>query len=611
MNKLFFITLSIQLTCLCNAFSQGTVSGKLKNKGNNPVEYANCVLLNSSDSTLVKAAISDENGKFVFENLEPGNFLFMTSQVGYKSYSSPVNFTGSDFLLPDITLDDGVVNLKEANIVATKPLIEHQVDKTVVNVENTIVNTGSTAIEILKRSPGITVDSDGKISLKGKQGVLVMIDGKPTYLSASDLYTMLKNMRSDELSKIEIITNPSAKYDAAGNSGVINIKLRKKQNHGLNGTVRSSYGQGVYPDFGAGLNLNYRNERFNAFGSYDYGQSFYFEKNTLLRNFIEDPTINREASVFDQSTFDKARSEENNAKAGIDFFLNSKHTIGILSKFNFNTNDDRTESTTLIKKNDAAVPDSGYTTINSSDGIWNNYSFNINHRFEIDTTGREVTTDIDYAAYDNRKNFDFVTDYFSDQPGYVPYTEKERNEQPATITIQSAKIDYVQPLGKKMKLEAGLKSSYVITDNDVKYFRIIDEQDIIDIGKTNHFKYKENINAAYTSVQREFGKISAQIGLRAEQTVSKGEQLTTEKNFKHDYLQLFPSAFIRYKLNDKNQFGLNYSRRIDRPAYQQLNPFKYYLDPRTYQEGNPDLNPQMTHSFEFFSHFYGCYYHNY
>ena len=577
----------------------GTISGVLKDKNGSSIAFANTVLLHATDSTLVKAAITDESGKFEFENVNAGRLLFMTLQVGYKSFSKEIEFKGINYAMPDVVLDAGVVNLKEAHITATKPLIEHQVDKTVVNVENSIINTGSTAIEILKRSPGISVDNDGNISLKGKQGVLVMIDGKPTYLSASDLFTMLKNMRSDELSKIEIITNPSAKYDAAGNSGVINIKLRKKQNLGLNGSARVSYGQGVYPDFGTGINLNYRNQKFNVFGSYDYEQSFYFEKNTLLRNFQQGDDV----SKFDQFTFDKARSENHSSRAGMDIFINSKHTLGVLSKVNFNTNDDKTVSTTYISKNLLTVPDSGYSTVNKSNGKWNNYSFNINHRFEMDTTGRELTTDIDFAKYENRKDFNFVTDYFSDLPGYIPYTETERNEQPATITIQSAKMDYSQPVGIKMKLEAGLKSSYVVTDNDVRYFKIIDNTDIPDTGKTNRFTYRENINAAYVSLQREFGKIQAQLGLRAEQTSAKGEQLTTNKNFTHDYLQLFPSAFLSYKPNDKNQFGLNYSRRIDRPAYEQLNPFKYYLDPRTYQEGNPDLDPQMTHSVEL-SHTY-------
>lgn len=581
------------ISLLSKAQSTGTIAGKLTDTQNNPVEFANVVLLNSADSSLAKAALSDESGNFLFENLDAGNYLINATQIGFAPYSAVINFDGNNKQLLPITMQKGAVELKEANIVASKPLIERQVDKTVVNVENTIVNSGTTAIDILKRSPGITVDQDGNISLKGKQGVLVMIDGKPTYLSAADLYTMLKNMRSDELSRIEIITNPSAKYDAAGNSGIINLKMRKKQNLGFNGSARASYGQGVYPDFGTGINLNYRNEKFNVFGNYDRGKSFYYEDTRLIRRFRETDYT----STFDQKSFEKTESDNNNARAGADFFLNGKHTIGVLGKVNFNNNDGSNTSTTQIS-NLVATPDSGYTTINKNNSEWNNYSININHQFAIDTTGRELTTDIDYAHYNTKRDFNFITNYFSANKAYIPYTEKERNNQPAEISIQSAKIDYTQTIFKKFKLETGLKSSYVSTDNDVKYFWVVDEKDIADTNRSNRFKYNENINAAYTSLQTEKGKWGFQLGLRAEQTIAKGEQITTSENFKRDYIQLFPSAFVNFKLNDKNQFNAKYSRRIDRPEYQQLNPFRYFLDPKTFQQGNPDLEPQLTNSFE-------------
>lgn len=593
MNR-FFIALSmVMISFKILAQQTGELSGRLKNKKNNPIEFANLVLLNSNDSSLVKASLSDENGNYLFEHIAAGNYLLMASMVGYQKYSAPLVVLGINTTLPEITMESGSVNLTEANIVGLKPLVEHHIDRTVVNVENTSINAGSSAIEILKRSPGITVDQNGKVSLKGKQDVLILIDNKPTYLSSSDLANMLKNMQADELSKIEIMTNPPARYDAAGNAGVINIRLRKKQNLGFNGSLNGSYGQGIYPDFSTGIALNYRKEKFNVYGSYNYGQRFSFEKNQLIRLFSSDSLT----SEFDQHTIDKTKNDEHHGRAGIDYFINSRHTLGLVVKGNFDQSDDRTISTTDIRNNREAV-DSGYTTINKSIGHWNNYSINLNHQYIIDSTGRELTADVDYAQYNNRENFNFQTDYFSTLPGYVPYTEIERNNQPATIAIQSAKIDYSQTIFKKLKLDAGLKGSYVVTDNDVHYYVMENNQEITDTTRTNHFKYKEQILAAYSSVQGKFGKWGLQAGLRVEQTIAKGEQYTTSQNFAKNYIQFFPSVFVTYQINDKNLVGLNYSRRIDRPAYEDLNPFRHFLDPRTYEQGNPDLQPQLTHSFE-------------
>ncbi len=589
---LTLITLIFTLTYTSSYARPDDIHGLVTDKQNKSVEFANVVLLSATDSALVKAAITDESGKFIFEGIPVGNYIILVAQIGFEKYSAHITLNGTNKDLPAIQLQNGAVNLKETTVSATKPLIEHHIDKTVVNVENSIISAGSTLIDILKRSPGVTVDNDGNVSLKGKQGVLIMMDGKPTYLSQADLTNLLKSLRSDDISQVEIITNPSAKYDAAGNSGIINVRLRKKQNLGFNGSWHSSYGQGVYPDFSFGPNLNYRTEKFNLFGSYNFWRGYYFEDNHLVRKFTEESAV----SVFDQNSFDKARNDNHNVRAGMDYFFNDKHTTGFLFRSNLSTNNDRTTSTTAV--NNAGFLDSSYTTENKNDSKYTNFTFNVNHVFHIDTTGREISADVDYATYDNSTDFNFRTDHYSGNPSYIPYTDLEKSIQPATITIRSAKVDYTHPFHKKMKLETGVKSSYVETDNDVKYFHIIDNNDVKDTGKTNHFIYQENINAAYLNWSGQFGKLGLQFGLRGEQTIAKGEQITTAQNFERDYLQLFPSAFINYKISDKHEVGLNYSRRIDRPAYQQLNPFRYFLDPYTFQEGNPALEPQYTHSVE-------------
>ncbi len=576
------------------------INGSIKAEDNTPVPFANVILINAGDSSVVKAAITDENGDYKFENIVKGNYKIMIAQLGYeKQYSEPIEVStdGETINSKNFSVKTSAVNLHEATVTAMKPLIEHRIDRTIVNVENSIVNAGATALEILKRSPGVIVDNDGNIALAGKQGVLVMIDGKPTYLSPRDLYELLRNTNSDQLSLIEIITNPSAKYDAAGTSGIINIKMRKKQTTGFNGRAQVSYGQGVYPDFGTGFSLNYGSQKFNVFAGYDYMNGYYFEKINLSKKFDQGDYT----STFLQHSYDKGQYINNSFRGGADFFLSKKHTLGFIAKGNRFTNHDHTTSTTDIY-NLSEISDSGYVTYNNSDSKWSNFSGNINYRFQIDTTGRELTADADYAKYNNHNNFIFKTDHYFTGNDFS-YTEYATDEQPAIIDIRAFKVDYTHPVNNAIKIETGAKTSYVTTDNDVKYYNYYSDVPVFDSGRSNHFKYEENINAIYLNGSAEFGKIGLQAGLRTEQTISKGKQYADNSSFDRNYVEFFPSAFFSYKFNDKHQSNASYSRRIDRPAYQQLNPFKYFIDPYNYMEGNPLLEPQITNKFEL-SHTY-------
>jgi outer membrane receptor protein involved in Fe transport len=593
--KKFLLFILILSSGLIQAADNATISGTIKDDKNSPLPYATVVLINSVDSSIVKGELTDDGGKYKFENISNGNYHVMVAQLGFeKIYSEGFEITSASVNIPvsDLSLKASAVQLQEATVTAMRPFIEHRIDRTIVNVENSIVNAGATALEILQRSPGVTVDNDGNIILAGKQGVLVMMDGKPTYLSQKDLYELLRNTGSDQLSSIEIITNPSAKYDASGTSGIINIKMRKKQNTGFNGRVQISYGQGAYPDFGSGFNLNYGSEKVNIFSGYDYMNGFYYERINLLRKFTE----NGSTSAFKQHTFDKGHFQNHNFRGGADFFLSKKHTAGILVKSYQNFNNERTTSTTDIFNN-SEISDSGYVTFNQNESKWTNISGNLNYRYQIDTLGREFTADADYAHFSNASDFIISTDYYL-TGSYYTYGELATSQQPAKIDIRSFKVDYTHPFSSIMKIETGAKASYVTTDNDVQFFNYAADVPVLDITKTNHFKYSENINAVYLTWSSEIGKFGLQTGLRAEQTISKGDQFVDNSSFERDYLQLFPSVFMSYKFSDKHQLNSSYSRRIDRPAYQQLNPFKYFIDPYNYMEGNPLLEAQLTNSFE-------------
>lgn len=349
---------------------------------------------------------------------------------------------------------------------------------------------------------------------------------------------------------------------------------------------------------GTGLNLNYRNKKINFYGSYNYSFRKGFNNLTLYRKFSQN---NQVQTAFDQNNLLIFPFNFNNAKAGLDYFVSKKTTVGIQLNGIDNRFKPNGENTTFINDGNQQLL-SSFRTSNRSQDRWSNYAINFNLKHTFDSTGRELTIDADHALYDNQTYQNFTTRYFDGMNNPLN-TAILKGDLSGNLYIYSFKADYTHPLGKQGKVEAGFKTSFVKTDNDVKFFNVIESQDVYDKNKSNHFIYKENINAAYLNYQRQFKKINIQLGLRGEQTVADGNQLTTGATFNRNYFQLFPSVFITQQINKLHQIGYSYSRRIDRPSYQQLNPFRFFLDPTTYREGNPFLLPQLTHSFEL-SHTY-------
>ena len=572
----------------------GNISGSQK-----PIENATISLLTEKDSMMVKTTISDKEGKFEISALAYGKYLLLVQSLGYKKYYSE---------LLEITLDNKSYNLKMNLIAAPKELgnvtvaskklfIEQKLDRTIVNVDALATTSGLTVLEILEKAPGVIVDKDGNISLKGKQGVLVLVDGRPTYLSGQDLANMLKNMPGGNLDQLEIMTNPPAKYDASGNSGVINIKTKKTKTVGFNGSVTSGYGQGFYPKINNSLNVNYRNAKFNFFANGGYNYSERFQNLDINRNF-RDKNTNALTSIFEQSAKNKRKYNSFSYKAGMDYFLNKKTTFGFVANGYGDNGTEFTNNVTLIKNSNGLL-NTRNTAENEMKNISKNMGINLNLRHLLDTLGAEITGDMDYLNYTSR-NSQYMNNYFFDAAGNKKAPdEMMQGYLPADINIYSAKVDYSQPLKKGSKIEAGLKSSYVETDNNALYDNWDGIKWVADAGRSNHFKYKENINAAYVNfIQELSNKWSLQTGLRLENTIANGNQLTTGQTFKRSYTQVFPTVYLGFKANEKNQFALSYGRRIDRPDYEDLNPFYHFLDKYTFQVGNPYLSPQFTHKIE-------------
>lgn len=606
MIKFFSLLAAVTISMSVNAQTGGKISGSIKDGGNQKIiDAATVSLLKAADSSLVKAATTDASGNFSFENVKDGRYLVLATSIGHaQTYSNAVAVTaGSAQSVGVLQLVANSKNLKEVTVTAKKPLFEHKADKTIVNVDAAITNTGSTALEVLEKSPGVTVDKDGNISLKGKQGVLIMMDGKPTYLSGTELTNMLKNMSANTLDQIEIMTNPSSKYDAAGKSGIINIKTKKNKQKGLNGSITAGYGQGVYSRTNNSLNLNYRTGKLNLFTSISANYRNSFQNINITRYYKNDDKSLK--AIFEQNSFRKRYSGNYNAKLGADFYVSPKTTLGIVFTGISSPQTEKGINTSYLKNNTGVV-DSVVRALSYDDHQWRNGAVNLNFRHQFDSTGREITADIDYLHYSSANAQDFSNITY-DPNWNLKNSDQLTGDLPSGINIYSGKVDYTHPLKKATKIEAGIKSSYVETDNTAGYYNVVGGIKYPDYEKTNRFDYKENINAGYVNISREMKKWTLQAGLRLENTNYKGHQFGNPQKkdsaFSKSYTNLFPTLFVSYNASEKHQFTFSYGRRINRPDYEDLNPFLFFLDKYTYGAGNPFLKPQYSNILEL-SHTY-------
>ncbi|RPD41719.1 outer membrane beta-barrel protein [Chitinophaga barathri] len=476
-------------------------------------------------------------------------------------------------------------------ITSRKPLVQVKAGRTIVNVENSVMAEGSNALEILERSPGVNVDKDGNISLKGKPGVTVMLNGKLTYLSERELSQLLKGTPSGNIARIEIMTAPSAKYDAAGNSGIINIVMKKQNKAGLNGSVNGNYGVTRKSRAGGGASLNYRAGKINVYGSYDYWNRGEIEYLDFERKFYENNIPDR---VSVQQTATDEPLSTHTFKAGIDYTLNEKNTIGLLMNGSAGTYSNISRTDNLLSRYHGGILTH---TVSESENHerWGNYNYNLNFLHRFDTKGHELSADLDYSGNTFRSN-QFLHTLFL---GHNGLTSQRKGRIPSNTDVYVFKTDYARPLGEKAKLEAGLKGSFVNSDNNLAYDTLqANGHWVKDLSATNHFRYKEVISAAYLNFRKEFTGFTLQAGLRGEHTFTEGRQITIDSLVKRNYFQLFPSLSLEKPLDDNNKLQLAYSRRVSRPGYEELNPFRVFRDPYLYFEGNPFLQPELTHTVE-------------
>jgi len=581
---------------LAQSQQKSIISGKVQDATNKSIQTVTVSLLKAADSSLVKAALTDATGNYEIAVTKSGKFLVRYESLGYeKKYAAAFEVeAGKDYSLPVAVLKIEVKKLQDVTVTSKKPMIEIKADKTIFNVESSINATGSNALELLQKSPGVQVDNNDNISMKGKTGTKIYIDGKPTQLDAKNLAEYLKGINSNDIESIEMISNPSAKYDASGNAGIINIKLKKNKKFGTNGSATAGIVQGLTPKGNASVNVNYRNKKVNLFSNVSGSVGQYENTQNLYR--IQSDTL------YDQKTVQNNDEKNINIKAGADFFIDSKNTFGVMATTNFGNSVWNSSSNTPISYYPTGQYVKTLTAYNTIPGNRNHANFNMNYKY-ADTSGKEINVDADYGSFKGRSN-SYQPNYYYDKGMNLLSAFIYKNNTPVDIDIYSAKVD-VEENKWKGKFGYGLKFSYVITKNTFDFYDVINGQDIHVLNKSNNFVYKENVNAGYVNYQRQLNtKWSIQAGLRIEQTNSDGiltraDGLTqNDDSVKRSYTNLFPSAALTWTINKKNTLNLTYSRRIDRPTYQDLNPFENKLDELTYEKGNAFLRPQYTDNIE-------------
>ncbi len=494
-----------------------------------------------------------------------------------------------------ILLPGKSTSLSEVVVIANKPFIEMQPDKTVMNVQSDINAMGSSALEILQKAPGINVTGDDIIKMSGKPGVTVLIDNRPIQISTRELANFLRSLPGGTIDKIELITNPSGKYDAQGNAGIINIRLKKIKLVGTNGSVSASYTQNVHYRSNAAFNINHRSGKVNVFSNMSGDNNLQHTSGSIERKV----QVGNMTKIFRNTTTDIDQNTSYNIRTGMDFYASKKHTFGLLINARGNRTPFNTPGNTAIVTNNEI--DSSLITQNDNLFKTRSLNTNLNYQYE-DTVGNVLNLDADYSSFKNNNDNNLST--LLQNKKYETYqTAVNRQAVATSINIYAIKADYSHPISRwSAKFETGAKVARVSTDNDLNATLLVNSKMISDTGRSNTFAYTEKISAGYANFGQRLQKFEYLVGLRLENAVINGQStdLHNKRINKPDtqYLNIFPSLFVTYKANDSNTISMSFSRRINRPDYQSLNPFETIYDLYTSEKGNPYLRPQYTQNYE-------------
>jgi hypothetical protein len=492
-------------------------------------------------------------------------------------------------ILPTDTATLKEISLNEATITTKRQALVRKADRLVLNVD--ALASGGNIEDALRKIPGITMDNDANIALKGKKGILILINDKPTYMSAEALKNYIKNTPLSNIDKIELISNPSAKYEAEGTTGILNIKVKKNKNEGFNGDVHTMYSQGMYARNRIGTNLNFNIPQWTLFGNYDYGIASSFQN---IRQYAYFKTVDK-AQLLNSDTWQKYHFSTHSFNLGADYAFNDKNTVGLL--INGYTNPfchnqiNETQLTNQLQELELKN-----TTNSDFSQFYKSFFYNVHFKHKIDTLGSEYSLDLDAAQFSNNQFQNYKTVFL--QPIGTDLFQK--SDAPSQIANKALKFDYLKALRNGSKLEMGLKASNTMTDNSITY-KVLDSITQLyerDSNRTSQFSYQEKNYAAYINWNKNYKKMEFQIGLRGEYTQAQGISMRTIASVSQEYFKLFPSLFLQYNAHADHQIGFAYSKRIERPRYDNLNPFETYQSPYFSNKGNPFLQPSFTNNYE-------------
>ncbi|QHL86450.1 TonB-dependent receptor [Nibribacter ruber] len=592
MKKLLLLSFCLLLLVATHAQAQSTgfLSGQVVDHKGEAMSYGTITLLKAAGATLVTGAAVEVTGDFKLKVPAPGQYIIRVSAIGFANKDLPsfevtnVAFT-KDF--GKIMLQQDAKALKEVVVQRLRPTVDVQADKMVVSVENTAMAAGNTAYDVLSKSPGVWIDQDGNIQLNGKAGVQVMIDGKLTYLNGKQLQTMLQGMPAENLKNLEIIANPSAKFDAEGTSGLINLNLKKNTMTGLNGNVYGGYQYNTKHGANGGANVNLKQGKWSSFATADVTNRPKKRTFTMDRIFKQEGEDTR--LIMDGG--ENGAQFSQSLRVGTDYDMTKQHSIGGTLNLSQNKTNTGVNTHTNFGKDLS-------TTTTHDNSRFTNLSGNAHYLGKLDSVGTTLSADLDLVRIKDKSAGDFLNQAFANGSTLPTGQERLENDNPTSYQIYSAKVDFTRPLASiKGKLELGAKASYVQSDNKIDFYQVEGDTRTLDPGRTDHFIYDEHIYAGYINFSRSLGtKWTLQTGLRAEYTDSKGHSLPYALVTPRSYLDFFPSVFLQQRVSDNYQISYNYSRRINRPRYENLNPFVFYIDNNTYAKGNPLLKPEYTNS---------------
>lgn len=580
-------TIATILFLLCSSLciAQITVRAKVVDKDQEPIAFANVVLLNAKTKSIYKGEITNEEGVFVLTNIKTGTYELRVTFLGFKDYMQTVEFISSTVLKTIVLLEDAEA-LDEIQIKARKPTVKRKIDRLVFNVENTSLSSGN-AWEVLKKTPGVLINNE-QLTIRNSANILILINDKRVYLSASELRNLLEGTSAQDITSVEVITNPPAKYDAEG-SAVLNIKMKKNLVTGYKGMVGGNFTQARYAKQSVTTSHYFKNKTVNLYGSYTYTRGQY---NRLEEELIDFDTASTFRSFLNRNSW----SRTHNVRLISEFYLDKRSSLTIGTQLYYRPDweaRNRTDSEVLDAGNNTV---SSFITNSNANDFIKDLGFDIDYELKFDDK-KKIQASMHYTSYDGHGDQRVETNYF-DLMNVNTGTSIFSTDTQQETAIFNAQLDYENTISESTTFETGLKFANVNSLSDLAHFNNVNGQNIVDPTKTNAFSYKETNIAGYVSYQTSFEKWNVKGGLRGEYTDLTGKSITINQTNSSNYFKLFPTLYVQYSPNENHQLGINYGKRISRPDYSSLNPFRFYFSDYSFFEGNPMLRPAISHNFE-------------